>query len=86
MGINSILKADDISIYPNPSKGKITINIGKAGSFNLKIFNETGQLVMEKTVKGNQVNVLNISAAKGNYIVEIDDIDGSKVIKKIMAE
>ena len=56
----------DYIIYPNPAKDKITISTN-AKSINVKIFNLTGQKVIETTTK--KVNVSNL--AKGYYIVKV---------------
>ena len=86
LGINSIIKADDISIYPNPSRGKITIKINKAGNYNLNIYSETGHLILEKRVNGNEANVVSLNSAKGNYIIEISDGMGNSAKRKLLVE
>jgi PKD repeat protein len=86
VGINQILEANDIKIYPNPSKGKISIEISKAGNYSVKVYNEIGQLVFEKRIKGNLANTLLLKEAKGNYMVEIVDEWGGAINKKVVVE
>lgn len=86
VGISPIIRDNDIKIYPNPSKGKINIEISKVGNYTLKIFNETGQMVLEKQIKGNQVNTIIINQLMGNYVIEISGSQGSVMTKKVLIE
>jgi hypothetical protein len=84
--INSLISNEDVMIYPNPFKGKLNIHVAKAGNYNLKIFNETGQLVLQKTIKGNLSNSILLNQVKGSYIIEILDEVGGHIIKKVILE
>lgn len=85
-GISSFALQNEIVIYPNPNKGRFTLNISKAGNYNLKVYNEIGQLVLEKSIKGNQDNTVLLKEAKGNYLIEMMDEDGGKIVKKVVVE
>ena len=86
LGIKTIFKETDIRIYPNPSKGKIIININKSGIYSAKVYNETGQLVFEKSIQGHQQYTLTISQTAGNYLVEISDSEGRRMNRKVVIE
>lgn len=86
LGISPIIKDNDIKIYPNPSKGKLTIEISNAVNYQLYIYTETGQLVIEKSIKGGQVITVLLKEAKGVYLVEVLDESGNKIVKKVVVE
>jgi PKD repeat protein len=86
LGIKPIFKENDISIYPNPSKGKIIININKSGIYSAKVYNETGQLVFEKSIQGYQQYTLTISQPAGNYLLEIIDSEGRRMKRIVVIE
>jgi hypothetical protein len=86
VGINLPLNPYEINIYPNPSKGKITVNVNQPGFHSIKVFNETGQLIMEKEIKGNQSENLNINSGKGLYLIEVRNKKGNYAYKKVLVE
>lgn len=86
LGIKPLLKEDDIKIYPNPNKGKLSIEISNAGNYTLKMYNESGQLVLEKGIKGNQSNFILLNEFKGNYLIEITDNKGYRISRKVLVE
>ncbi|NUM32703.1 MAG: T9SS type A sorting domain-containing protein [Bacteroidetes bacterium] len=86
VGIAKVIKESDFKIYPNPTKGKLTIEINRVGNYNLKIYNETGQLVLEQYIKGYQTNSIILNQAKGIFIIEITESSGINVSKKIVFE
>lgn len=77
-----------ISIYPNPSNAKYTINFGKIISdVNIKIFNPYGQLVLRKKNNASNEYIINLSnQPSGVYFIEIKSgdklIGRNKLIKK----
>ncbi len=77
------VKQDQVSIYPNPVKDVLNIDI-KNNNGEVKIFDLTGRVVKTSSVnKSGSVDVSKLS--KGLYIVEIT-MNGSKVTKKIIKE
>jgi len=86
LGITSIETAFGISIYPNPNKGKFHIEIVKAGNYALKVFSPTGQLVLDKILKGCQSNTVNLNQHVGNYTIEIRNESGEVFTKKMLLE
>lgn len=83
---SSVTLQNQIVIYPNPSKGKLIIEISKTGNYNLKVFNETGQMVIQRGIQGNQANTVLLNQAKGSYMIEIVDEEGGKMRKKVIIE
>ena len=59
-----------ITAYPNPTNGDVYFSTPTyMGSFNVKIINSTGQLVMDRLVENNQLNIAQIPS--GLYTVLI---------------
>lgn len=86
-GTNSIFELDDASnflhIYPNPSKGKLTIDSPLDGS--LVLLNSTGQVVYRQNIMTglNQLSLDKLS--KGMYIAMVENKSGFVVeIEKII--
>jgi hypothetical protein len=60
-----------ITAYPNPTNGDVYFNTpAYMGSFNVKIISSTGQLVMDKLVENNQLNIAQIPS--GLYTILIN--------------
>lgn len=64
----------DISIYPNPSNGYVTIK----GSGTMTITNMLGQIVLQREIIDTEI----ITLEKGVYFVKINDGMGEKLIVK----
>lgn len=62
-----------IQIYPNPTRGKLTIDMGGRHDFILIIFNDIGKAVIQKKLINalNEVELHNL--AKGLYMVKISN-------------
>ena len=88
----SIAKADlDFSIYPNPVKSSLFVNLAKTTSANyrLRIMNLTGIAVFNKSVVNaiNSTITLPVSnLAAGVYFLELTDVQGNKQLKKFVKE
>jgi photosystem II stability/assembly factor-like uncharacterized protein len=73
--------ADEMQVYPNPSKDLINILIpGQTGSSTLYVYNNTGQVVIQKSITPGQKQQLDIGALPtGDYTVKA----GNKTAKFI---
>lgn len=74
-----------ISVYPNPSKEKIAINLGKNELQNasLKLIDIAGNIVLKQKVMQQKVH-LNLSAySSGTYFVQFSNNKGSKTLKVV---
>jgi hypothetical protein len=70
--------ANDVTIYPNPTSGTITIT---AASFvKVEIYNTVGQLVETKNVKTFDVSTYNT----GIYFFKVYDTNNNSVTKRVM--
>lgn len=62
-----------ISVWPNPASVTATIEVAEqiAPSYNIRIVNISGKLIMDKSVSGSPVNIDVVSLETGYYIVLI---------------
>ena len=81
LSIESISGTNDISVYPNPTMEKITIN-GFSSNIQAQVININGRVVMKST--SPKINISSLS--KGMYILNVTDsnrkIGSFKIIKK----
>ncbi len=74
--IYSIEKANFVSIYPNPSRHQVTIDLkNNTGKSTLKLYNITGQQISE-IVLYNNVNVVDLPNVSGIYYIEVFSQNG----------
>lgn len=78
---NNQFNATSFKIYPNPTSSFVTISTEQLDSFNLKIADLTGKVMMIKDYSGMENNVDISSFAKGIYFFEIKSGNKSETIK-----
>lgn len=78
----------EIRLYPNPTKGQLIIEITNGDdkeNYTIRLFNMSGQQILEKQRTGNGSFEFNIEdQASGTYILILQSADGSthyKIIK-----
>lgn len=83
-GLNSSLPSNTLALYPNPSKGLVTIDIKDLTmkSATLIVTDIAGRLVLEKTVSSSTTIEL---AKQGVYFVKLQTENGL-VVKKLIIE
>ncbi len=83
VSVPSLIIADNVSIYPNPSNGVFTIKFDKATSASIEVYDVTGRKVksyMQSTTK----ETLDLTGfAEGMYSVNIIS-NGNKTTKRII--
>lgn len=73
-----------VSVYPNPSHGTVTISSEFNGELTITVFDIIGNQVMGST-SFHQLTELNLQEQpNGIYVIQIDDQNGNKVIKRIV--
>ena len=84
---SSITKYPDVvnwNIFPNPSQGSFTIDIGELVISRIQVLDIQGKIVKDITAfNGNQINMDLSSAQNGIYIVKIfseDQVSAKKVV------
>ena len=70
-GIHGNAVFNNVSIYPNPNKGLVNVDLGDLNEVTIKVFNSNGQLVHQ----ANNINTKNyqfeITTANGLYFIEL---------------
>lgn len=84
VGINENILGETISIYPNPTSGVATINLGTIKEATIKILNITGEeLYNINQINESQVEVSLSDYSKGIYFIKIQSNNQQKVVKLI---
>lgn len=86
VGIHSLLHSQNISIYPNPSTGKFTIETANYSSKdNLIICNAVGERVMQSTLNSSKSEIDLSGQPSGVYFAYLKSGDQSSVTKIVIA-
>lgn len=84
---NTTLAANEVTVYPNPSNGLFTVELGLATEGEFEVYNTLGQLVKSGKLMAASNPVIDLGAMQnGLYMVKIkDNLSGkSKSLKLIM--
>ena len=78
-----------VSVYPNPAHDYVNITLGGNSneSVNIRLFNQSGQVLQEKNVSnagGTTVPLSVSSYPEGSYIIVVTGADGSRQINKLL--
>ena len=79
------LEANDISVFPNPTKGIVRVSVtGSAESYNMTLMNSMGQLIMDQPLQSSQEIDISTQIAGIYYIIVSSRTDRLvyQVIKK----
>ena len=79
-------KLDNISIYPNPSRGFFTISLGDVQPSLIEVYDITGKIIISKkknSISNFETSLDLASASQGIYFVKIDSDNGT-ITKKII--
>ena len=83
--INSLI-ADNFKIYPNPAKGKLTINLpNNVNEANITILDITGKQYLNKKINSQNETIDLIDIPKGIYFVRIES-ENESIVKKLIVE
>lgn len=81
--VEEVITDNNISIYPNPSNGVITITIDGASSFNYTVIDAVGKIVAQNQIKGGKATLDLTNNNLGVYFVKIES-EGNIVTKKVV--
>ena len=78
-GISDVAPAQSWSVYPNPVVNTLQINSDGSfhGTYELKVLNSLGQLVVNGTTSQNQLDVSFLKS--GNYLLNLTDASGKTI-------
>jgi len=71
VGINEINLFNKVSIFPNPNKGLINIDLGSLNNVSIKVLNVSGRLIYYKENINVPIYQFELDAAPGIYILEL---------------
>ncbi|MGH1336983.1 MAG: SBBP repeat-containing protein [Aureispira sp.] len=74
-----------IAVYPNPTTGNFSLDLGEVEGAMLYVFAANGQLVQQQQLLGQGIHPLELEGAAGVYFLQIqigDQIQYRKLIKK----
>jgi hypothetical protein len=75
-----------VSIYPNPTQGKIVVTLQRAETVSIALKNVLGQVIDSKTSTNSKQVELNIDEAPGIYFLEIVNVKNERSIVRIVKE
>ena len=74
---------DLVHIYPNPTTGPLNIIMPYSGDYEITLINAAGQVVQQSTAyKTSTIEIGN--EMSGYYIVQIRDLNGATIRRKVI--
>lgn len=83
IGLNENSVLSGVSIYPNPSSGMVTIDLGSVNSASVKVIGMNGQVVYQKEDLETSSHLFELNEAAGIYFVEITALGETQVFKLV---
>ncbi len=80
LGIDSFTDSE-VSIYPNPVKNELHIDLGIATDVTINIFDVSGKLVSTKTIQSDKITMSLKEMSNGIYFVEVKSSEKSRTFK-----
>lgn len=71
IGVEEVSAFDQVSIYPNPSKGIVKVDLGKLMNVTIRVFNTNGQSVYFKEDIAISTHQFELNEAPGVYYIEL---------------
>ena len=86
-GVKDHLSQFSLEVYPNPASDEVNIYLNATSSrdFNVRIFNNIGQLVLEKKSTEEILQIRTAEYPKGFYTIMVES-DGQMVTKKLLIQ
>ena len=82
-GLETSVKRNDITIYPNPTNGILNIHNTGGKILRLQILNSLGQVVMEKPFENSAIiNIENLNS--GIYTIKLSDLNTTIAWQRII--
>ena len=87
VGVTENQFGSKLQVYPNPTNGELTINLGETYLLTeIWVVNTLGQEVLHKKVTNTQQFTLNITGASGIYTVKLNSGDKIAILKILKQE
>lgn len=87
LDVQDVATSLDINIYPNPSSGKlfVDLNENKNKVSNIEILDVTGKVVLHKEVSSSSVQEFQLSTP-GIYLIKLNSQDVNLGVKKVVIQ
>ncbi|MGB0850077.1 MAG: T9SS type A sorting domain-containing protein [Bacteroidia bacterium] len=76
---------NEVNVYPNPTNGKVKIDLGSLTSVSLKLYDLSGKVIYEVASVPSNTYEFDLKAAAGVYILEVNSNDKlmrTRIIKR----
>lgn len=85
LGVEKLTLNNSIPLYPNPTNGNFTLDLGKEYSdVSIKIYNTLGQVISSENYASAKIIEQQITASAGIYFLKVSTAkEGSKTLKII---
>ena len=85
--IEDLEKRTDLSLYPNPTKGTIFVELeANTNIINISLINSLGEIILTQNIESSKQINLDINARKGIYYLQLETLSGKLITKKIVKE
>lgn len=81
--VNQLSDATSINVYPNPTKGQFTIDLGTNHNAAILITDINGKTVYQQTISSTKVVTLDLDQPAGVYFLTVASDDRYSVVKLI---
>jgi hypothetical protein len=75
-----------INVFPNPTSGLLTVDLGDIAEATIVVRNIHGQLVLRETVKDTRNHQVQLEGASGLYTIEVMTSDGQNEVFRVVKE
>lgn len=80
---------ENVNIYPNPSVGQLTIDLGVAfnGGYSISLSDPTGRLIWQenKSSTSVQLDLLSFGLSRGMYVITLQQ-EAQRVVKRVILD
>jgi hypothetical protein len=84
VGINEEALLNGLSVYPNPTNGEFSIDLGENNaSVSIQITDVTGRVIQSNTYNEGQLLNLKLDAPKGVYMLTVESDNKKAVVRLI---
>ena len=82
--VDKLIQNFEVSMYPNPSNGPISIKALQSDDYTIDVYNLTGKLILHKNYISSNLVQLNLAGnTSGIYLIKISNQESS-IVKKLI--
>lgn len=76
----------EISLFPNPAKDYVNIELSKTDNYLIRIFDNAGRMISQETIENNNLNISLTDYPSGNYIIYVSNDRGDLFNTKLVVD